>query len=43
MGKKEIVLTFIFLFCSSPHQGKIINPTPKENKNPVCVYMTQEV
>ncbi|CAH3157327.1 unnamed protein product [Porites lobata] len=27
----------------SPHQGKIINPTPEENKNPVCVYMTQEI
>lgn len=27
----------------SPHQGKIINPSPEEQKSPVCIYMTQEI
>ncbi|KAJ7362000.1 Tether containing UBX domain for GLUT4 [Desmophyllum pertusum] len=27
----------------SPHQGKIMNPSPEEQKSPVCVYLTQEI
>ena len=36
--------SFMFLFSFlSTHQGKILNPSPEENKSPVCIYMTQEV
>ena len=39
-GYFKCMFSFSFL---STHRGKILNPSPEENKSPVCIYLTQEV